>query len=61
MKNLARANRACIQRIYDIKGSSYDREVIKKLTANIDLSKVVLKDLDFIKIEKKLNLSPEDQ
>jgi hypothetical protein len=39
-----------VLRIYDLKGSSYDREVAKN--KNIDINKVVLKDLDFIKLEK---------
>jgi 1-phosphatidylinositol-4-phosphate 5-kinase len=51
MKNLGRSSKACVMKIYDLKGSSYDREVIKK-GMNMDLSKVVMKDLDFLKLEK---------
>jgi hypothetical protein len=52
MKNLGRCNKQCILRIYDLKGSSYDREVIKKTDKNLDLTKMVLKDLDFLRLEK---------
>jgi len=37
-----------------LKGSSYDREVAKN--KNINISKVVLKDLDFIRFEKNLDV-----
>lgn len=52
MRNIARTSNT--YRIYDLKGSSYDREVAKK---EIDLSSVVLKDLDFLNIEKYLYIS----
>lgn len=29
MKNIGKINKAAFKRIYDLKGSSYDREVIK--------------------------------
>jgi hypothetical protein len=52
MRNIARTSNTF--RIYDLKGSSYDREVAKKET---DLKSVVLKDLDFLNIEKYLYIS----
>lgn len=55
MRNIARTSNT--YRIYDLKGSSYDREVAKK---EINLSSVVLKDLDFLNIEKYLYISQDD-
>ncbi|CAD8098750.1 unnamed protein product [Paramecium sonneborni] len=55
MRNIAKTSNTF--RIYDLKGSSYDREVAKKDT---NLQKVVLKDLDFLNIEKYLYISQED-
>lgn len=55
MKNIAQTNQT--YRIYDLKGSSFDREVAKK---DMDLSKVVLKDLDFLKIERYLFVNKQD-
>ncbi|CAK85804.1 unnamed protein product (macronuclear) [Paramecium tetraurelia] len=55
MRNIAQTSNTF--RIYDLKGSSYDREVAKKDT---NLQKVVLKDLDFLNIEKYLYISQED-
>lgn len=55
MRNIARTSNTF--RIYDLKGSSYDREVAKKET---DLKSVVLKDLDFLNIEKYLYISQDD-
>lgn len=56
MKNVAKCNKSCILRSYDLKGSSYDREVVKKQFPNQDLTRMVLKDKDFIKLEKYLNV-----
>ena len=55
MKNIARTTNT--YRIYDLKGSSYDREVAKKDT---DLQKVVLKDLDFLNFERYLFVNNQD-
>ena len=62
MENVAKVSSKNILRIYDIKGSSYDRQVIKKENlSNLTKSKIeqlkntkVLKDLDFLTEEKQL-------
>ena len=54
MRNITNTPKENIHSIYDLKGSSYDREVLKK-QKNLDKIKV-LKDLDFVKIEGKLYL-----
>ncbi|CAK67984.1 unnamed protein product (macronuclear) [Paramecium tetraurelia] len=68
MKNIGKINKMAIQRIFDLKGSSYDREVIKTIKSsgefnsqNVETisSGQVLKDLDFIKLEKQIHISPE--
>ncbi|CAK79462.1 unnamed protein product (macronuclear) [Paramecium tetraurelia] len=54
MKNLSLGiPRNYILRIYDLKGSEYDREVLAK-RSETDLSKLTLKDLDFFKIEQQI-------
>lgn len=55
MRNIA--GTANTHRIYDLKGSTFDREVAKRDT---DLSRVVLKDLDFLNLEKYLYVSTQD-
>lgn len=40
-----------------MKGSEFDREVLKK--TNKDISKVTLKDLDFFKTEGKIYIKPQ--
>ena len=46
-------------RIYDLKGSTYKREVNRK-KKNINLFKKVLKDTDFMKQEEYLHLNKID-
>jgi len=60
MRNIIDGPKKYIQSIYDLKGSSYDREVLKK-KKNIDIEQrmAVLKDLDFTKIEGKLYLKAD--
>lgn len=53
MKNMAGVPKEYIQRTYDLKGSSFDREVIKNNNTK-DLKKLIMKDIDFLKLEKKL-------
>ncbi|CAD8176597.1 unnamed protein product [Paramecium octaurelia] len=54
MKNLSLGiPKNYILRIYDLKGSEYDREVLAK-RSETDLSKLTLKDLDFFKIEQQI-------
>lgn len=54
MKNMAGVPRNYILRTYDLKGSSFDREVIKNNNQKKDLKKTIMKDLDFLKFEKKM-------
>lgn len=49
--------RQFILRTFDMKGSEYDREVLKKSSA--DLSTLTLKDLDFFKLEEKIWIDEE--
>ncbi|CAD8197039.1 unnamed protein product [Paramecium pentaurelia] len=69
MKNIGKINKLAIKRIFDLKGSSYDREVIKTVKPSGELNSQqletiitndkVLKDLDFLKLEKQIHISPE--
>lgn len=60
MRNIAPYNRDNILRIYDIKGSEYNRYALKekkiKINDEIKLRKTTLKDLDFIAIEQKIQI-----
>lgn len=51
MKNIAGFCKECIVRTYDLKGSRYDRQVIKSAFDEKKVGKYVLKDLDFLKLE----------
>ena len=44
--------REFIGRIYDLKGSQYDREVLNKIPEGVNISSFILKDKDFDKLEK---------
>lgn len=61
MRNLAGCNRSFINRIYDLKGSKFDRQVIKDYS-NIEVGHLnkTMKDQDFDKIEKKIFGTPEE-
>ncbi|CAD8084208.1 unnamed protein product [Paramecium sonneborni] len=69
MKNIAKINKMAITRNFDLKGSSHDREVIKSTKSSGELNSqqqelivsnhIVLKDLDFLKLEKQINISSE--
>jgi len=64
MRNVSGFPSKFVKRVYDIKGSKYDRQVINFRKGSVivdkaDLQGKVMKDLDFEKIEKKLYL-PED-
>ena len=62
MRNIVDGPKIDIKGIYDLKGSSYDREVLKKKKKSDDEGKIiVLKDLDFLKIEKKLYLKANQE
>ena len=58
MENIAKVPKENILKIFDMKGSKFDRKVLKaeEKGKNIDPSKKILKDLDFIELEKKLNI-----
>jgi len=57
MKNISGFSSSFVESIYDMKGSTYDREVLRNLSEAADgLKKGVLKDLDFEKFEKKLHI-----
>lgn len=66
MKNIAACTKQFIERTYDLKGSTYDREVLTKPKSESEsfsrsLNKMILKDLDFINLEKILYISLEDK
>jgi 1-phosphatidylinositol-4-phosphate 5-kinase len=48
-----RVPRKYVLRTFDLKGSEFDREVLAKKEID-DLSKVTLKDIDFLKTEEKI-------
>lgn len=55
MRNIANCDSKFKLATYDLKGSKLDREVLKKKNSqNSEIKKMVLKDLDFDSIEKKL-------
>ena len=56
MRNLSAYPKTFIERIYDLKGSTFQRESLLKKPLK---DKVVLKDLDFLKLEKKLFIQKE--
>ncbi|KRW99337.1 hypothetical protein PPERSA_02449 [Pseudocohnilembus persalinus] len=62
MDNLTKCPRQSIIRKYDMKGSTFDREVLAKIQDknNINLEKMILKDIDFIKLEKLIKILPEN-
>jgi hypothetical protein len=41
-----------------MKGSEFDREVLHKKGINPDASKLTLKDIDFLKTERKIWIKP---
>lgn len=55
-KNLAACERIYIERVFDLKGSKYNREILaeKKVT---DLSTITLLDVDFLKKERTIHIS----
>lgn len=58
MKNILGCSKKQIIRTYDLKGSKYDREVNIGETCN-ELSTITLKDIDFMKMEKRLYIRNE--
>ena len=61
IKNICGLPSRFVERIYDMKGSKYDREVLKNQDLD-DISEArgqVLKDVDFLKYEKKLYIREE--
>ena len=59
MRNIAAVPRQYILKTYDLKGSTYDRQVLKKGVSSEDVEGKTLKDLDFNSIEKKLEINEE--
>jgi len=60
MKNINGFSSKYVERIYDMKGSTYDRKVLNKGISNkSELTGQVLKDSDFEKYEKKLYIKEE--
>ena len=60
MKNILNGvPRTLINRTYDLKGSSFDREVLKKNIKALE-EKKVLKDSDFLKLELTLKINRKD-
>lgn len=53
MRNIAACPRQYVLRTYDLKGSTFDREVLKN-KPDAEISKVTLKDIDFLNLEKKI-------
>jgi 1-phosphatidylinositol-4-phosphate 5-kinase len=59
MKNILGCTKDQIIRTYDLKGSKYDREVNIGDTVSNELEKITLKDIDFMKMEKRLYIKNE--
>ena len=61
MKNVCGFNSTYVERVYDLKGSKYDREVLKaqEISDRSQLRNSVLKDIDFERFEAKLNIKHE--
>jgi hypothetical protein len=61
MKNILGCTRQSVERLYDMKGSSHDREVIKsnRLYNYNELKSMTLKDMDFKKLEGILRVEPD--
>lgn len=55
-KNLAFCGKMHIERVFDLKGSKFNRETLAEQKVR-DLSAVTLKDIDFIKTEGKIHVS----
>lgn len=62
MRNVSGYPKAYVEREYDIKGSTFDREVLRGVTgltvANLK-GRGTLKDTDFFKYEKRIEIAPE--
>ena len=53
MRNIAACPRQYVLRTYDLKGSTFDREVLRK-KPDVELNKVTLKDIDFLNLERNI-------
>jgi 1-phosphatidylinositol-4-phosphate 5-kinase len=58
MESLLRVPKKAALLTFDMKGSTYNREVLKKFP-NVDKSSKVLKDLDFLRLEKCMHLEED--
>ena len=59
MRNISAVPQKYILKTYDLKGSTYDRQVLKKGISAENVEGKTLKDLDFNSIEKKLEINEE--
>jgi len=62
MRNVNGYPSECVERKYDVKGSTFDREVLKKKVLRMDqlrFEENALKDTDFLKYEEKLAVTEE--
>ena len=60
MKNISEVSNHNIERSFDLKGSTVDREVLKKFP-NANLNEITLKDLDFINFEHQIYLDDNNK
>jgi hypothetical protein len=58
MRNLFPVPKKYVERTFDLKGSDFDREVLKSNSFK-NPSTLTLKDIDFIKHEKKVYISDD--
>jgi len=63
MKNIAACKKEFIERTYDLKGSTFDRAVLNKEYQSFSksLSKYILKDTDFLLLERFIYVSRESR
>jgi len=60
LKNINGFSSKYVERVYDMKGSTYDRQVVRtSISSKADLTGQVLKDTDFEKYEKKLYIKED--
>jgi hypothetical protein len=61
MRNVAGCAKNSIERTFDMKGSTNDRMVINpRKKAPDHLNKIILKDIDFLKLEEKIYVNSQD-
>lgn len=61
MRNLAGCDRKYISRVYDLKGSRFDRQVIKDYSdVSVGHISKTMKDQDFERLEQKVQITPHE-